>query len=110
MRDAGAEVATLFLDWDITRGFTTVVIAHVMFQVSFVALTVRAPAPAPAACKCAFDFSQKITAVDNELRVEAHDGLARFDLRWGEEIPLQFGDGARHHDLQRWQIGHGRKP
>jgi spermidine/putrescine transport system permease protein len=38
----GSALATLFLDWDITRGFVTVVIAHVMFQVSFVALTVRA--------------------------------------------------------------------
>ncbi len=38
----GSSLATLFLDWDTTRGFTTVVIAHVMFQVSFVALTVRA--------------------------------------------------------------------
>jgi spermidine/putrescine transport system permease protein len=38
----GSSLATLFLDWDVTRGFTTVVIAHVMFQVSFVALTVRA--------------------------------------------------------------------
>jgi spermidine/putrescine transport system permease protein len=38
----GASLATLFLDSDVTRGFSTVVIAHVMFQVSFVALTVRA--------------------------------------------------------------------
>jgi len=38
----GSSLATLFLDWDVTRGFTTVVIAHIMFQVSFVALTVRA--------------------------------------------------------------------
>lgn len=38
----GSSLAALFLDWDITRGFTTVVIAHIMFQVSFVALTVRA--------------------------------------------------------------------
>jgi spermidine/putrescine transport system permease protein len=38
----GSSLATLFLDWDFARGFTTVVIAHVMFQVSFVALTVRA--------------------------------------------------------------------
>lgn len=38
----GSSLATLFLDSDIDRGFTTVVIAHVMFQVSFVALTVRA--------------------------------------------------------------------
>jgi len=38
----GSSLAALFLDWDITRGFATVVIAHIMFQVSFVALTVRA--------------------------------------------------------------------
>ena len=38
----GSSLATLFLDWDVSRGFTTVIIAHVMFQVSFVALTVRA--------------------------------------------------------------------
>ncbi|HEY5664824.1 MAG TPA: ABC transporter permease [Ilumatobacter sp.] len=38
----GSSLATLFLDWDVTRGFNTVVIAHIMFQVSFVALTVRA--------------------------------------------------------------------
>ncbi len=38
----GSSLATLFLDQDITRGFNTVVIAHVMFQISFVALTVRA--------------------------------------------------------------------
>lgn len=38
----GSSLATLFLDWDVSRGSTTVIIAHVMFQVSFVALTVRA--------------------------------------------------------------------
>lgn len=38
----GSSLAALFLDADITRGFATVVVAHVMFQVSFVALTVRA--------------------------------------------------------------------
>jgi len=38
----GSSLATLFLDADVTRSFTTVVIAHIMFQVSFVALTVRA--------------------------------------------------------------------
>jgi spermidine/putrescine transport system permease protein len=38
----GASLATLFLDADVTRGFSTVIIAHVMFQVSLVALTVRA--------------------------------------------------------------------
>jgi spermidine/putrescine transport system permease protein len=38
----GSSLATLFFDWDFERGFTTIVIAHIMFQVSFVALTVRA--------------------------------------------------------------------
>lgn len=38
----GSSLATLFLDADVARGFTTVIIAHVMFQISFVALTVRA--------------------------------------------------------------------
>lgn len=38
----GSSLAALFLDWDFSRGFTTVVIAHIMFQISFVALTVRA--------------------------------------------------------------------
>ncbi|CAN5764328.1 ABC transporter permease [soil metagenome] len=38
----GSSLLTLFIDWDWARGFRTVVIAHIMFQISFVALTVRA--------------------------------------------------------------------
>jgi spermidine/putrescine transport system permease protein len=38
----GSSLATLFLNNNVEFGNTTVVIAHVMFQVSFVALTVRA--------------------------------------------------------------------
>lgn len=38
----GSSLATLFFDLDFSRGFATVLIAHVMFQVSFVAMTVRA--------------------------------------------------------------------
>jgi spermidine/putrescine transport system permease protein len=38
----GSALATLFLDQDVKSGFSTVIIAHVMFQISFVALTVRA--------------------------------------------------------------------
>jgi len=39
----GSSLATLFLNQNVVRfGFVTIVIAHVMFQVSFVALTVRA--------------------------------------------------------------------
>ena len=38
----GSSLAALFLDQGVERGLTTVIIAHVMFQISFVALTVRA--------------------------------------------------------------------
>lgn len=38
----GSSLATLFIDRGVDFGFTTIVIAHVMFQVSFVAVTVRA--------------------------------------------------------------------
>lgn len=38
----GSALAALFLGQGVERGLTTVIIAHVMFQVSFVALTVRA--------------------------------------------------------------------
>jgi spermidine/putrescine transport system permease protein len=38
----GSSLATLFINQDVTRGFVTLIIAHVMFQISFVALTVRA--------------------------------------------------------------------
>ena len=38
----GSSLATLFIDRGVGFGYATVVIAHIMFQVSFVALTVRA--------------------------------------------------------------------
>lgn len=38
----GSSLATLFLDRGVARGFTTIVIAHVLFCTSFVALTVKA--------------------------------------------------------------------
>lgn len=38
----GSSLATLFLTRGVERGFLTVVIAHIMFQVSFVAVTLRA--------------------------------------------------------------------
>jgi spermidine/putrescine transport system permease protein len=53
----GSSLATLFLDQDVERGFRTVVIAHVMFQISFVALTVRARARG-------FDFGLEQAAQD----------------------------------------------
>jgi spermidine/putrescine transport system permease protein len=38
----GSSLLTLFINRGISRGFTTIVVAHVMFSVSFVALTVKA--------------------------------------------------------------------
>lgn len=38
----GSSLASLFITREVNRGFTTVVIAHIMFCVSFVALTVKA--------------------------------------------------------------------
>jgi spermidine/putrescine transport system permease protein len=38
----GSSLATLFLSRGVDFGYTTVIIAHVMFQISFVAVTVRA--------------------------------------------------------------------
>lgn len=38
----GSSLATLFLSRGVERGFLTVVIAHIMFQISFVAVTLRA--------------------------------------------------------------------
>ena len=38
----GSSLATLFIDRGVDFGYATVIIAHIMFQVSFVAVTVRA--------------------------------------------------------------------
>ncbi len=38
----GASLLTLFLDLNIATGFTTIIIAHVMFNISYVVVTVRA--------------------------------------------------------------------
>jgi spermidine/putrescine transport system permease protein len=38
----GSSLATLFLNRSIDFGYATIIIAHVMFQISFVAVTVRA--------------------------------------------------------------------
>ena len=39
----GASLLTLFLDLGWATGYTTIVIAHIAFQISFIAMTVRAP-------------------------------------------------------------------
>jgi spermidine/putrescine transport system permease protein len=38
----GSSLLSLFLDFNVRSGFSTIVIAHIMFSVSYVALTVRA--------------------------------------------------------------------
>ena len=38
----GASLLALFLSWSIATGFATIVIAHVMFTISFVVVTVKA--------------------------------------------------------------------
>jgi spermidine/putrescine transport system permease protein len=53
----GASLLTLFLDLDWATGFTTIVLAHVMFQVSFVTLTVKARVRG-------FDWSLEDAAMD----------------------------------------------
>ena len=39
----GASLLTLFLDLGWAAGYTTILIAHVAFEISFIAMTVRAP-------------------------------------------------------------------
>jgi spermidine/putrescine transport system permease protein len=38
----GASLLTLFLNWRVPQGFGTILIAHIMFNISFVVVTVRA--------------------------------------------------------------------
>ncbi|HEX3055191.1 MAG TPA: ABC transporter permease [Gaiellaceae bacterium] len=38
----GASLLTLFLNWKVAQGFTTILIAHIMFNISYVVVTVRA--------------------------------------------------------------------
>lgn len=53
----GASLLTLFLDLDWATGFGTIIVAHVMFQISFVALTVKARVRG-------FDWSLEDAAMD----------------------------------------------
>lgn len=47
---------------------------------------------------------------DEELGVEAHDGVAGGDLCVVEEALLQFGDRERHHRAQRVEVRRPREP
>jgi spermidine/putrescine transport system permease protein len=70
----GSSLSTLFLGQDIVDfGFTTIVIAHIMFQVSFVALIVRA----------------RIRGFDWTLEQAAQDlGATPFQTFWKVTFPL----------------------
>lgn len=70
----GSSLATLFLSQDVVDfGFTTIVIAHIMFQVSFVALIVRA----------------RIRGFDWTLEQAAQDlGASPFWTFWKVTFPL----------------------
>jgi spermidine/putrescine transport system permease protein len=38
----GASLLTLFISWNTTQGFTTILVAHIMFNISYVVVTVKA--------------------------------------------------------------------
>ena len=38
----GASLLTLFLNWSVAHGFATILIAHIMFNISYVVVTVKA--------------------------------------------------------------------
>ena len=100
----GSSLATLFLDWDVTRGFTTVVIAHIMFQVSFVALTVRAPrARLRLDARTGGTGSRRIAAANVlEGDVPAHPSG---HPRGGPAVVRSVARRLHHHTVQRRLAG-----
>jgi len=69
----GAALLSLFLTLDVPRGYWTIVIAHVMFSVSFVAITVRA----------------RMAGLDQSLEEAARDlGAGPFVTFWKITLPI----------------------
>jgi spermidine/putrescine transport system permease protein len=69
----GAALLSLFLTLDVPRGYWTIVIAHVMFSVSFVAITVRA----------------RMAGLDQSLEEAARDlGAGPFVTFWKVTLPI----------------------
>ena len=69
----GAALLSLFLTLDVPRGYWTIVIAHVMFSVSFVAITVRA----------------RMAGLDQSLEEAARDlGAGPFITFWKVTLPI----------------------
>jgi spermidine/putrescine transport system permease protein len=99
----GSSLLSLFLNLNATMGFTTIVIAHIMFSVSYVALTVRARIRG-------FDWTLEEAAMDlgaNPLRVVikvtlpliapgiAAAAMLSFALSLDDFIITLFNSGAR---------------
>ncbi len=69
----GASLLTLFLNWGVSTGFWTIVIAHIMFCISFVVVTVRA----------------RLVGFDRHLEEAAMDlGANEYVTFWKVTLPL----------------------
>jgi spermidine/putrescine transport system permease protein len=69
----GASLLTLFLNWKIPQGFGTILIAHIMFNISYVVVTVRA----------------RLVGFDRHLEEAAMDlGANEFVTFWRVTLPL----------------------
>jgi spermidine/putrescine transport system permease protein len=69
----GASLLTLFLNWKIPQGFTTILIAHIMFNISYVVVTVRA----------------RLVGFERHLEEAAMDlGANEFVTFWRVTLPL----------------------
>ena len=69
----GASLLTLFLNWRIPQGFETILIAHIMFNISYVVVTVRA----------------RLVGFDRHLEEAAMDlGANELQTFWRVTLPL----------------------
>ena len=69
----GASLLTMFLNWKIPQGFGTILIAHIMFNISYVVVTVRA----------------RLVGFDRHLEEAAMDlGANEFVTFWRVTLPL----------------------
>ena len=101
----GSSLLSLFLDVNVRTGFSTIVIAHIMFSVSYVALTVRARIRG-------FDWTLEEAAMD--LGRAAVPGLLQGDAadhrprhRGGRDARVRpLARRFHHHAVQRRQPRH----
>ena len=99
----GASLLTLFLNWKIPQGFGTILIAHILFNISYVVVTVRARL-------VGFDRHLEEAAMDlgaNELvdLLPRHAAADRAGILAAGLLAFALSDRRlRDHVLQR---GHG---